>query len=188
MARLEPETGVLRIGHRPERDKRVTSHVALVARAFGASYFFLSDVCDLGVMRTLASVEERWGRGIKHFSCGLPYMRYIEGWKSLGGKVVHLTMYGIPLEEGIEKCREFRKPLLIVVGAEKVPPDVYEEADLNLSVGNQPHSEVAALAVFLDRLYNGEELYLTYEDARAVIEPSEKGKKVRLMEEEEDEL
>ncbi|MCC6052717.1 MAG: tRNA (cytidine(56)-2'-O)-methyltransferase, partial [Desulfurococcaceae archaeon] len=37
---------VLRYGHRPERDKRVTTHVALVARAFGASGFILGDVVD----------------------------------------------------------------------------------------------------------------------------------------------
>lgn len=188
MARLEPETGVLRIGHRPERDKRITTHVALVARAFGASYFFLSDICDFSVMRSLAVVENRWGTGIKHFSCGLPYMKYIDGWKSMGGKVVHLTMYGMLLDEGIEEVKKLRKPVLIVVGAEKVPPEVYEEADFNISVGNQPHSEVAALAIFLDRLYNGEELYLKYEDAKAVIEPSRKEKKVKLKEEYEDEF
>ncbi len=26
---------VLRLGHRPERDKRITTHVALTSRAFG---------------------------------------------------------------------------------------------------------------------------------------------------------
>jgi len=181
MARLEPETGVLRIGHRPERDKRVTTHVALVSRAFGASYFFLSDTCDLGVARSLLQVEGSWGRGIKHFSCGLPYRKYLSDWKELGGKVVHLTMYGAPLDEGLEEVRKYRKPVLIAVGAEKVPRDVYELADLNISVGSQPHSEVAALAVFLDRLYNGEELYLAYEDAKISIEPSRRGKKLRVL-------
>ena len=32
---------VLRIGHRPGRDKRVTTHVALVARAFGAGGIYI---------------------------------------------------------------------------------------------------------------------------------------------------
>ncbi|NIS35916.1 MAG: tRNA (cytidine(56)-2'-O)-methyltransferase, partial [Actinobacteria bacterium] len=40
-------------------------------------------------------------------------------------------------------------PLLVVVGAAKVSFDVYEAADWNVAVTNQPHSEVAALAVFL---------------------------------------
>jgi tRNA (cytidine56-2'-O)-methyltransferase len=181
LVRLEPETGVLRIGHRPGRDKRITTHVALVSRAFGASYFFLSDVCDISVLRSLAYIEDMWGKGLKHFSCGLGYMRYISDWKSLGGKVVHLTMYGETLEKSIEEVRSFKRPVLIVVGAEKVPREVYEAADINVSVGNQPHSEVAALAVFLDRLYNGEELYIQYEGARAVIEPSRKGKIVKSM-------
>ena len=32
---------VLRMGHRPERDKRITSHVALTSRAFGAEKMYL---------------------------------------------------------------------------------------------------------------------------------------------------
>jgi len=47
------------------------------------------------------------------------------------------------------------EPLLLVVGSEKVPFDVYEEANWNVGVTNQPPSEVAGLAVFLDRLFEG---------------------------------
>ena len=32
----------MRIGHRPERDKRITTHVALTSRAFGASRIYVS--------------------------------------------------------------------------------------------------------------------------------------------------
>ncbi|WP_192806472.1 RNA methyltransferase [Saccharolobus islandicus] len=32
---------VLRLGHRPARDKRVTTHVILVARAFGAKGVYI---------------------------------------------------------------------------------------------------------------------------------------------------
>ena len=32
---------ILRLGHRPERDKRITTHVALTARAFGAEGMLL---------------------------------------------------------------------------------------------------------------------------------------------------
>ncbi|MGI0148094.1 MAG: tRNA (cytidine(56)-2'-O)-methyltransferase, partial [Thermoplasmata archaeon] len=42
---MEPRVTVLRLGHRPSRDKRVTTHVALVARAFGAAGI-LVDVAD----------------------------------------------------------------------------------------------------------------------------------------------
>ena len=40
------------------------------------------------------------------------------------------------------------KEVIVVVGGTKVPAETFEIADFNVSVGNQPHSEVAALAVF----------------------------------------
>jgi tRNA (cytidine56-2'-O)-methyltransferase len=66
-------------------------------------------------------------------------------------------MYGTPISESIDEIR-LADPLMVVVGAEKVPPEIYDIADWNVGVGNQPHSEVAALAVFLDRLFLGREL------------------------------
>ena len=63
-------------------------------------------------------------------------------------------MYGDTLEKSIKKIDK-KKDLLIVIGAEKVPGYVYELSDYNISVGNQPHSEVAALALFLDRYTKG---------------------------------
>lgn len=168
----------MRIGHRVGRDKRVTTHTALTARAFGASYFFLADVCDESVIKSIFKVEERWGMGFKLFSCGLDYKEYIDLWKKSGGIVVHLTMYGLNIEDRINEIRKNRKNILIAIGAEKVPRELYELSDYNIAIGNQPHSEVAALAVFLDRLYNGEELYIKYKNPKVVIIPSERGKKV----------
>jgi len=46
-----------------------------------------------------------------------------------------------------------------------VPWALYERADFNVGVTNQPHSEVAGLAVFLDRLFEGTELDREWEDA-----------------------
>jgi tRNA (cytidine56-2'-O)-methyltransferase len=69
-------------------------------------------------------------------------------------------------------------PLLVVVGAEKVPWDVYEAADYNLAVTNQPHSEVASLAVFLDRLFEGRELDREWVDADREVVPQAAGKRV----------
>jgi tRNA (cytidine56-2'-O)-methyltransferase len=66
---------------------------------------------------------------------------------------------------------------LIVVGAEKVPREVYDRADFNVSVGNQPHSEIAALAIFLDRFTGGVALYADREGKLTVI-PNERGKTV----------
>jgi len=51
---------VLRLGHRPERDKRVTTHVGLVARAFGAEEMLLCGR-DAHVEESLDDVAMRWG-------------------------------------------------------------------------------------------------------------------------------
>ena len=46
--------------------------------------------------------------------------------------------------------------LLVVIGAKKLR-ELFDIADMNIAVGNQPHSEITALAVFLDRVFNGNE-------------------------------
>ena len=168
---------VLRLGHRPARDKRITTHVALVARAFGANGFILEGVCDESVERSLRRVQECWGGEI-HYACGVGGKGYVRGWKRMGGEVIHLTMYGVPVDDVIDEIRVSWRPKLIVVGAEKVERFYYENADYNVSIGLQPHSEVAALAVFLDRLYRGRELTLEFPRARMRIVPQERGKRV----------
>ena len=168
---------VLRLGHRPERDKRVTTHVGLVARAFGANGFILEGPCDEGVMMTLRGVLERWG-GSMELECGVNGKSYVRSWKERGGDVVHLTMYGMPLSSIIDEIASRPWPKLVVVGAEKVERFYYEEATFNVAVGNQPHSEVAALAIFLDRLFRGSWEQLYFEDAKLVIHPSPRGKAV----------
>jgi tRNA (cytidine56-2'-O)-methyltransferase len=64
------------------------------------------------------------------------------------------------------------------VGAEKVDFEVYERADWNVGVTNQPHSEVASLAVFLDRLFEGRELDREWEGATRRVVPRAVGKRV----------
>ncbi len=168
---------VLRLGHRPERDKRITTHVALVARAFGANGFVLEGDCDESVMNSIAKVVERWG-GPFHLECGVPGKSYVRAWKKSGGEVIHLTMYGVNVDDVIGVIASSPRPKLIVVGAEKVEKYYYEEADYNVSIGLQPHSEVAALAIFLDRLFRGEWVYLEYEGARLRIIEAVRGKRV----------
>ncbi len=46
-----PQIYVLRWGHRPQRDVRLTTHVALTARALCASGFILSDTKDSHIRR-----------------------------------------------------------------------------------------------------------------------------------------
>ena len=166
---------VLRMGHRPQRDKRMTTHVALVARAFGADGVILADVRDRGVEESVKKVVELWG-GPFYISLGQPWKRVIGDWRASGGSVVHLTMYGLPIDEVLPSLRG--KDILVVVGAEKMPGELFDLADFNVAVGNQPHSEVAALAVFLDRVFNGSELKKEFKKGKLKIIPKDKGKKV----------
>jgi tRNA (cytidine56-2'-O)-methyltransferase len=166
---------VLRIGHRLMRDDRVTTHAALVARAFGADMIYMTGI-DQSVNETVASVSKRWGGKFK--------VEVIQDWKSLakawrkeGGKVAHLTMYGINIDDITERLRKESK-VLVIIGAEKVPREVFELADYNIAISNQPHSEIAALAIFLDRTFRGKQFKKGFAGAKLKIEPTGKGKKV----------
>ncbi|WP_456395932.1 tRNA (cytidine(56)-2'-O)-methyltransferase [Thermococcus sp.] len=174
---------VLRLGHRPERDKRITTHVALTARAFGADKIIIAAEEDGHVRESVEDVVRRWGGPFSiEFNPG--WKRILREWKG-EGVIIHLTMYGIHIDDAIPRIREELKDgrdVLIVVGAEKVPREVYDIADYNVAVGNQPHSEVAALAVFLDRLLDGEGLRKSFENAKLRIIPQERGKKVIELE------
>ena len=165
---------VLRLGHRPERDKRITTHVGLVARAFGAEEMLLAGRDDK-LVSGLEDVAERWGGDFRVRQVS-SWKGEARRWKEAGGKIVHLTMYGTTLSDSIDDIRR-SEDLMVVVGAEKVPPEIYEMADWNVGVGNQPHSEVAALAVFLDRLWQGEELDREFE-GRIEVVPSPRYKTV----------
>jgi tRNA (cytidine56-2'-O)-methyltransferase len=144
---------VLRLGHRPLRDKRITTHVCLVARAFGAARVLLTERDD-ALVRNVRGVGQRFGGGFEVEVDARSHRAIIADWKRRGALVVHLTMYGQPHGEAIPAIRAAAAEgdVLVVVGAEKVPGDLYELADLNVAVGNEPHSEVAALAVLLHDL------------------------------------
>lgn len=172
---LPYEVYVLRIGHRIGRDKRITTHVCLVARAFGASGVFISGDLDYKIPMKMREVVERWGGDFK-VEIGVNPVDLIKSWKSGGGEVIHLTMYGLPLDYVVEDLKKSGKRKLVIVGSEKVPPIIYKLSDYNVSVGGQPHSEVSALAVFLDRLFEGRELYRRFEGAKVRVIPSSKGK------------
>ncbi len=169
---------VLRLGHRLPRDERISTHVCLVARAFGADEVVVSGEKDEGLIESVRDVVSRWGGDFK--------ASYVKNWKkfllekkSNGFKIVHLTMYGIPVDEKIEEIRK-EKNLVIIVGSEKVPSEVYQIADWNMAIGNQPHSEISALAIFLDRYFKGKELSKEFNGKIKVI-PQEHGKKVIKM-------
>ncbi len=167
------EIKVLRLGHRPNRDNRLTTHVGLVARAFGADGIIL-DREDEKIKESIEDVRNRFG-GEFSFEVAENWRKMINDWC---GKTIHLSMYGQPIQDLEEELENCSKKILVIIGSEKVPGEVYEKADLNLAVTNQPHSEVAALAIFLDRLYDGEELDKKF-DGKIKVVPSERDKIVK---------
>ena len=162
---------IMRIGHRPERDKRVTTHVALSSRALGAKGIYV-DTEDPKLEENIRSVVDRFG-GDYQIRTGVTWR---EATKDFKGKVVHLTMYGSRVDEAIPRIPK-DEDIMIIVGAETVPPEVYQRADFNVSVGNQPHSEIAALAIFLDRFTEGKALYAD-RGGKLTVVPNERGKTV----------
>lgn len=163
---------ILRLGHRPDRDKRITTHVALTARAFGADKIIISTK-DENIEHAINGVTKRFG-GPFEVSTGQNWRRVL---KEFRGQIVHLTMYGDTMENAIKNI-DLKKDILIVVGATKVPASVYQDATFNVSVGNQPHSEVAALAVFLDRMMGGTGLKKEFSGYEMRIRPDKRGKTV----------
>lgn len=166
---------LLRLGHRPERDKRITTHVGLTARLLGAEGMLLASD-DPGIVQTLDDVVRRWG-GNFYVKNNVNFKQEMRDWQAAGGKICHLSMYGINLPDVTDELKSCDR-LMIVVGAEKVPPEVYQLADWNIAVGSQPHSEVAAVAITLDRIADSEPLRRKFPEAELTIIPSEKGKRV----------
>lgn len=173
---------VLRLGYRKGRDPRITTHLALVARAMGADGFLLAGDEDKEMFENLNSVSKRFGGNLEteHVSG----MGYLKRHVANGGVAVHLTMYGEPFRKAIPKIRRDR-PVVIVVGGAKVPGDVYKICQHNVAVGNQPHSEVAALALFMDAWFGESASERNFDDARLIIEGTNDGKLVHDMREEE---
>lgn len=160
---------VLRLGHRLQRDARISTHCGLVARAFGASGIVFSGEEDKKLIQGIRNVVKNWG--------GPFSVRYEKNYRKVIKKhrtVIHLTMYGIPLKKEIRKIKK-KCNILVIIGGEKVPGEIYHLADYNIAVTNQPHSEVAALAVFLNE-YSGKEK--KFKKAKLRIVPQKKGKKV----------
>ena len=166
---------VLRVGQRYVRDDRTLTHLCLVSRALGAETIYLEDA-EKDVTATLEEVNRTWGGNFAAV-LGASWRKTIQEAKKEGRSVVHLTMYGLPIQEVVPKLRELDK-ILIVIGGPKVPGKVYHEADFNVAVTSQPHSEVAALAIALHEIQNGEELKRTFQKSRLRILPTARGKRV----------
>jgi len=124
----------------------------------------------------IGDIVERWG-GEFSIEYDSNWRGVVKQWK---GNIVHLTMYGIPVEDGAPMISETEEPLLVVVGGPKVPRDMYEHATWNVSVTNQPHSEVSALAIFMLLLQGEDALKHDFAGGSIKISPSERGKCVEV--------
>ena len=176
---MEPtgELVVVRLGHRPGRDDRMTTHVGLTGRALGADRFVLIGDHDAPLER-IDDVTRRFG-GPYETERRDTFGQFVRGWT---GDLLHLTMYGIPIQKRVDEVRAARDDLAIIVGAGKVSFDIYEAADWNVAVTNQPHSEVAGLAVLLDRLFEGRSVEREWANASRRVIPQERGKRVESVE------
>ncbi len=164
---------VLRLGHRKDRDKRASMHVALVARALGGKKIIVCGEPDDDLLQRIRTVGQKWG-GTFMAEYAPSYRTVLKNFK---GTKVHLTMYGIPLQQAVAKIGKGRN-ILVVVGSEKVPADVYQLCDANVAVTNQPHSEIAALALFFREVNGPKALQARFSKAQLRILPSDRGKNV----------
>jgi tRNA (cytidine56-2'-O)-methyltransferase len=165
---------VVRVGHRYVRDYRTLTHLCLVSRALGAEAIYLEEV-EKELEETVAEVNRTWGGDFALRQAG--WRRVFNEAKEEGRTIVHLTMYGTPLQDKVSELRR-RGSFLLAVGGPKVPGEVYGMADYNIAVTSQPHSEIAALAITIHELQKGEELKKVFGDYKLKIVPSARGKQV----------
>ena len=131
---------VLRLSHRIRRDVRLSTHVALTARAFGASKIYYSGQHDSSLENSINKLNFP----IEYIKNPIKLIKEKENFT-----IIHLTIKGEDYKKVIPKLKG---DILIIVGGEKVPVEYYKLARYNVSVTKFPHSEVAALAVFLEKL------------------------------------
>ncbi|MEK6970725.1 MAG: tRNA (cytidine(56)-2'-O)-methyltransferase [archaeon] len=171
------EIVIFRLSERGYRDLRITTHCALVARAWGARRILLSGMADPHIRETLQSINTEFG-GDFEVEYENDLLKRLRTMKKEGYTLVHLTMYGESPPQVIPALRKVGR-IAIVIGSEKVPGGVYQMADFNVGITRQPHSEVAALAVFLHYLQGGEEETFHFPNAKKIIIPNPKGKDIR---------
>ncbi|MBI2507669.1 tRNA (cytidine(56)-2'-O)-methyltransferase [Candidatus Woesearchaeota archaeon] len=168
---------ILRLSHRIRRDPRLSTHLALTARAFLASKIYYSGDKDSSLEATINKVTSQFGGNFKIEHIEDP-VKLINEKKDEEFLIIHLSVYGLTLNSILKKIK-VQKDILVIVGGEKVPPEIFKESDYNVSVTQQPISEVSALAVFLHVILRGEELNAKFSNAKIQIIPSAKGKEFK---------
>jgi tRNA (cytidine56-2'-O)-methyltransferase len=170
------KVNLLRLNHRLERDKRVTTHLFLAARALGVESAFYSGQKDKRIEDNLAKIRKYWGGTFK--------ARHILNWKKNTKKwketkdIIHLTMYGLPIQNVIAQIRESSRDKVVIVGGAKVLGLTYKIADWNVSITSQPHSEISALSIFLHEVFKGKELVQIPKNALLRIIPQKDSKRI----------
>ena len=178
----DPSLTVVRLGHRHDRDARITTHIGLVARAWGADRLLIGGDRDSGVLETVRDVNRRFGGSMdcSHETSPTRWLkRFVAGdleAMTKPGLAIHLTMYGLPVDEVVPGLLR-DQPTAFVVGGPKVPPEIWDICQHHVSIGSQPHSEVAALAIALDR-WGARPDDVDSSDARLRIVPTAQGKQV----------
>ena len=172
---MKPEIIVFRYGHRLIRDERVTTHCCLVARAFGCTKIIIHGNEDNVLSDTITQMNRQFGGNFK--------VEFVESWKKelqtlkkQGFTLAHLTMYGQEVHAAAQELKKMKK-IVLIAGSQKVPMEIYRLSDYNISVTNQPHSEIAALAVCLDQLSDLKNPP-QFQNAKIRITPSNHEKKV----------
>lgn len=156
------------------RDQRVSTHLALAARALGASRMFYTGMKDPELEGSVEKVRRNWGGTFKLEYIEDPVDLIVKA-RSKGYVIVHLTMYGIPLNHMLDELLKHEK-FLVIVGGEKVPKEYFYISDYNVAIGCQPHSEISALAIFLDRILQGSELDLQFSGGVYRVVSAKRGK------------
>jgi len=162
---------ILRLHHRVNRDHRISTHLALTSRTLSVDKFYYAGQRDKKFEESVNNITRRFGGPFEVEHIDNP-IKLIKEKKKQGYTIIHLTMYG----EAFDKPKLKSKKLLIIVGGEKVEPEYYHIADYNLAVGNQPHSELGALAIFL---HKHSKIKKSFKDAKITILPSAKGKLIK---------
>ena len=171
---------ILRIGHRINRDKRITTHLALVARALGGRKMIIAGEKDEKIINSVEKVVSEWGGNFDlEFIDYDDWLETVTTWKENSKFIIHLTMYGVNIEEfqrsseflSLRGSNENLRDLLVVVGGKKVPKKIFKLANWNIGISNQPHSEVASLAIFLEKLIP-KSLEIKFPNSKRKINPS----------------
>ena len=168
---------VVRLSHRLPRDIRITTHCALTARAFGATKFIYGGQKDKGCEASIIKVTEEFG-GPFAIVYEKEIIKYLKEKKKEGYHLVHLTMYGLPIQDKIERIRACKK-IIFIIGGERVEGEIYYLAHDNIAITQQPHSEVMAIGYALDFYSNRKMLHKQFMNAKKEVVPQERGKLVK---------